>query len=192
MKLRTLALGAALVGCAIAPVAANAQSGQWRTGQNNQGPWRNGQDNNRRNDQWLRDRVDRAERDSNDFRDQVNRQSNPFFGASRDNRRYDDRGYDDRRGNGRWDNSRSSNELKDAVRSLDEEFERLRSEVDRHGDTRAAAGHMHEITHRADRVDRAMDRSYRSNRGGIEGQWQRLSNEIQDLSRSLGVDRYRG
>ena len=88
--------------------------------------------------------------------------------------------------------------LKDAIQNLDEDFERLRSEVDRHGRTTARAHelmseimeHMQDVDVRINRVSvsynyNGRERNWRYDRSELSNRWNDFKSDLQDLNRQV-------
>src|SRR5579862_3732372 len=87
--------------------------------------------------------------------------------------------------------------LQDTIQNLDEDFERLRSEVNHHGTSQEARSLMNEIVnHMRDvdvRIDRVADnyafgrdRDWRYKNSELNTRWQDLKDDINELSRQVG------
>lgn len=86
--------------------------------------------------------------------------------------------------------------LRDAIQNLDEDFERLRAEVDHNGRSRKARDLMSEINEHSGDVDARLgrltdwysfknDRNWRYDRSDLATRWRELRRDIADLSRSI-------
>jgi len=173
---------AAAVACACIAVPAMSSAQRWPTdnrgrgGYNNDQRYRYGTNDNNRN---LRAIVDRAERRSNDFREDFERQ---YRGTSSSRNRNRNRGNEQY---GYW-----GGDLKSDIQRMDEAFERLRNAIDRNdwrnNDSRREVDLIVRIS---DQIDREFGRgSINTRRGGndLQSEWRNLRRDISDLSRQFG------
>jgi len=185
--LKKMAIAAVACAFLAAPLSGSAQ-GYGSSGQRNRQITiqRYDHDNYRYNRQDLRGEVDGVERESNSFRAYFERNFRDNGHAKRWN------GY----GHAEHEGRNGQMSLQDAIQNLDEDFERLRSEINRHGQTRQARSLMNEIVnHMRDvdvRIDRVADnynfgreRDWRYSSSELYTRWQDLKGDINDLSRAI-------
>lgn len=160
-RFKTLIASLVIVGCAVAPSVASAQSrwgGDRREDRNWERGFRTGE---------IRGLVDRLERQSNNFRSNFERNYGRFTDRS----------------NG-W-HGRGDRRSYVEIQRLDEAFERLRRKVDS-GDWRSGRGDVETIVRNARGVDRIFSDDPRARRFG-EGDWGDLRRGINDLARMYNV-----
>jgi hypothetical protein len=142
-------------------------------------------------DSGLRDQVDHTERESNSFRDYF---EHHFRWRGHAQRYIPETGYD-RHAEHQGRNGQMT--LGDAIQNLDEDFERLRAEVDHNGRTRRSSDLMDEIVdHMSDVNTRIVgvrdgyefsrDRNWRYDGSALSSSWRDLRADINDLARSFG------
>lgn len=192
MKLSNLkSMAIAAVACALiaAPAIGSAQGyGQ------NRGRDRDRDDNPRmqRDMRDLRELVNQTERHSNSFRDYFEHN----FRSNGHSERWSVSSDYDRHPEHQGRNGQMT--LRDAIQNLDEDFERLRNEVDHHGRTRQARQFMDEILEHSGDVDQRMghvrdwydntrDRNWRYDRSDLSSRWRDLRSDINSLARNFGV-----
>lgn len=193
-NLKTLIVASALAATMAVPSLASAQRGP----QNQRWPVPPGQGryddrwDYRNDDRWdnrndyrgVRDLVVKAERSSNQFREDFERR----WG------RYDDwrnRGRGDYQRNRGWTRDWDRNDApREAIQRLDEAFERLRRDVDRNRDgrtNRAAREEMAAINRWSRSVDNFMRGSWGpGGSAGLDRQWSMLKRDIDQLNRYFG------
>jgi Ni/Co efflux regulator RcnB len=181
MKLKSLKnLFVAAIACAFlaAPIAGNAQ-GYGRT---------QDRDRNYRQDYRgdLKDLTNRAERSSNSFRDYFEHN----FRSNGHQERWSGGGHPEHQGRG------GQMTLRDAIQNLDEDMERLRSEVDHHGRSRRARDLMDEVMDHMSDVDARIgrtgdwysynnDRSWRYDRSDLFNRWRDTRSDINEVNRAF-------
>ncbi|HWA82909.1 MAG TPA: hypothetical protein VG820_05730 [Fimbriimonadaceae bacterium] len=153
-----------------------------------------GQDRNR-----DRDYAQRNLRDLRDLVNQTERHSNSFRSYFEHNFRSN--GHPERWTGGshrEHEGPRGQMTLRDAIQNLDEDFERLRTEVDHHGKTREARRLMDEIVDHSGDVDSRIgrvrdwydynrDRNWRYERSDLASRWRDLRSDINNLARNFNA-----
>ena len=187
----------AVAGAIMVPLTASAQGyGQGRGGYGSgQGHGNNGY---ARGDWRVRELVDSAERESNDFRHSL--ESREYLRDVRD--RQTDRFGRDKSGNRDSRIERWRDDMIPSVQRLDQAFERLRKATD---NNRPGQGRreMEEVVVRAREVERHLgngrgaysNRNYGYGAGGrndLLSDWNRLRNDISELARMYGVSSLNG
>ncbi|HTQ10509.1 MAG TPA: hypothetical protein VMI31_10595 [Fimbriimonadaceae bacterium] len=179
--LKTLMAGLAMAACLALPMIGAAQ----HYGLQNHSGYNHADFRYDRRD--MKNWVDAMERESNSFRAYFEHN----FKAYGHPHRYDSRNDSD---HPEHEGANGQMTLKDAIQNMDEDFERLRAEVDHHGDSREARDLMNEIVdHSRDvdvRIDRVADnyrfnddRNWRYDRGSeLYRRWQDLKADIRDLA----------